>query len=619
MEEKNFIINEEEKKEIESLLSLDYSEEKSVEILGNVFSNAKRIGYLSGFVCNRLQGSESFIQNADISPLLVIINKLPRIKAKLLWGLLYWKLLLKEDKTEKELILKKLGECKDPYLKIYIIRSFNREDVISRDELKKALNFDEPLELVDFSAEITRDLIDKVFALIKKSDNIHTPFYEKLKDIFSDLNITAPSLNHYEQLNSFLSRLLSFIGFSNYKTLLELFTKYYSVEEQLLVSFDEKRRRNHRDHVLHSLRVFLLGMIFLLIDWEINGIHNPTDLASWVLTSFFHDVGYGIEKLEQTSTAIKNHSSSFGDINPPKFSPKHSFNILRDDTIKKMEEILMQHQNEENHSAHILTPILESLDAEKHGIMSAIMIRKEIDWMMGKDREFRRFFSPLWKKIFLRSALAMTLHTCIEEFSNDFVVDEWKLPRADEIPNLLYPTFLLILIDSIEFINRPKFGSFYSGNNILDYDIDLIIFLNISYDIDNFSNVNIILEYKNQEILIDRFNDFIMKMNNFYSENWGVTITIRAPFEGEGEDYKKITLFLLRSEWKKFEEYVSKNKINLKEINLSEVNNLYNLFFKEISGKSSKNVSKGELQRISDRKTSYQIERSYYKTKRQFW
>ncbi len=621
MREKEFNINETEKEQLEYLLSLDFSENKSVEILGDIFLKSKRIEFLRGFVCNRFEFNDDFIQNAKIDPLLNIVSKLPNNKAKLLWDLLYWKLLHTEDYKEKESILKKLEECNDSYLKIYIIKSFSRKDVISKDELKKALNFDGPLELFSFSVKNTRNLVNDIIAFIDNSDYMPIQFYAKLKDIFSELNTTDKDSNHYEELNTFLSKLLLLVGFSNCDALLKLFTDYYKVEEQLLVSFDEKGRRNHRDHILHSLNVFLLGVVFLLIDWQIKGKYNIFDLASWVLTSFFHDVGYGIEKLEQISLAIKEHYNRFGDINSAKFNLKQSFSILRDETIKKMEEILVQHQNEENHPAHIMMPILESLDAKKHGIMSAIMVRKEIDEMMSKDSQFRQMFSPLWEKIFLRSALAMTLHTCIEEFSCGFIVDEWHPPRADDISDLLFPTFLLILIDSIEYINRPRFGGIYTGKQILDYDINLKIHFNISYDFDCFSIVNIVLEYANQEILSDRVSDFINRLNKFYSENWGITIVIRVPIEKEdnGGDMKEITLFLLRNEWKKFKDYIVKKEINLKEIRISEINDVYDSFSKEIFKKNSKNVSDEELKEISDREISYQIIRGYYKTQRQFW
>ena len=291
---------------------------------------------------------------------------------------------------------------------------------------------------------------------------------------------------------------------------------------------------------------------------------------------------------------------------------------MGNETIDEMISLLNQLYDEEEHTAHIKTPILESLDKKKHGIMSAIMVRKEIESMMSKDPEFSKNFSPFWESIFICSILAMTLHTCIEEFSRGFIVDEWKLPRVDELRDPLFPTFLLILIDALEYIHRPKFGGFYSKKQILEHDIDLEFNMEINYNFEKFISVKIILEYKNQVNLSELTTIFIDKLSKFYSENWGITIVIRIPDEKEDKT-KEATLFFLRNELKRFIDYITKMNVEISSTSYSEIEKLYNSFNKELAYETSKNVSEDEIKVIKERKVSYQVEHDYHKKQKKTW
>ena len=208
MKEKYFIINEEEKEELKFILSLNYSEEKSARILGDCFLNAKRIGFLRGFICNRLPGNEDFMQNSAISPLLETISKLPRDKAKLLWDLLYWKLLHTKNKEEKELILMKLEEVNDPYLKIYFVNSFRREDAITSNELKKVLDFSKELELFGFKTRNARELLNNFFTLMEEADELSVDFKENLKQILDNFVNAEQDKHRPEELKDLLFNFL---------------------------------------------------------------------------------------------------------------------------------------------------------------------------------------------------------------------------------------------------------------------------------------------------------------------------------------------------------------------------------------------------------------------------
>ncbi len=620
MKEKYFIINEEEKEELKFILSLNYSEEKSARILGDCFLNAKRIGFLRGFICNRLPGNEDFMQNSAISPLLETISKLPRDKAKLLWDLLYWKLLHTKNKEEKELILMKLEEVNDPYLKIYFVNSFRREDAITSNELKKVLDFSKELELFGFKTRNARELLNNFFTLMEEADELSVDFKENLKQILDNFVNAEQDKHLHEELKELLFNLFNLIEFSDNETLLNLFSDYYKVEEQLLVSFDKKGERSHRDHVLHSLNVFTFGLLFYFINWQIEGKHDLQDLASWILTSFYHDVGYGIQKLEQISSTIKKHYDRFGDIESAKFNLKQSFEKLGNETIDEIVELLNNLEQEDRHTAHIKTPILESIDKRKHGIMSAIMVRKEIESMMSKNPQFSEDFSPKWEKILLRSLVAMALHTCIEDFSSGFIIDESSLMRADDIQDLIFPTFLLVLIDTIDYIQRPRFGGFYSKKQILDIDINLNIEVKFKYNFKKFINVEIVLEYNNPQELGDIVRILHRKLCKFYSERWGLKITIKVPNkESNKRESKKTTMFLLRNESETFSKYLLNNRETLETMEISEVEEVYADFIQKQVNENSKNISKHDLVKAVDRKFSFQIRYDWKKSKKGTW
>ncbi len=598
----------------------NFTTEESVEYIAEIFLHWENLDTLTGFIVNRLQNTDAFIYNARIEPLLRIINELPRKKQKILWGLLHWKAIINKNDEEKQLILSKLKEVKDLYLKIYIVNRFDREDIFTPNELKKALDFSKELNLFGFKVRSTKELMNSLFMLFEVADEISANLKDNLKKILDSFVNTEQEKHPHEELKELLSNLFNLIEFTDNEILLNLYSDYYKVEEQLLVSFDERGERSHRDHVLHSLNVFIFGLYFYFINWQIEGKHDVNDLASWILTSFYHDVGYGIQKLEQISSAIKKHYDRFGDIESAKFNLKQSFEKLGDETIDEIVELLSTLEQDDRHVAHIKTPILESIDKREHGVISAIMVRREIESMMSKNPQFSEDFSPKWEKILLRSLVAMALHTCIDVFSSGFIVDETRLKRADDIPDPIFPTLLLVLIDTIDYIQRPRFGGFYSKKQTLDIDINLNINVELKYNFKKFINVEITLEYKNPQELGDIVRILHKKLCKFYSEKWGLKITIKVPNEqGSKRESKKTTMFLLRNESEVFSRYLSNNRKNLDTMELSEVEEIYTEFINKQVSDTSKNISEQDITKVIDRIVSFQIKYDWKKSKRGTW
>jgi len=259
--------------------------------------------------------------------------------------------------------------------------------------------------------------------------------------------------------------------------------------------------KKYRDHVIHTFRIWLLGVYILLTKTSetntriidkivLDGIINSTDnntkelfkpnklelLSMWTLISLCHDLGYPLEKREEI---IENTERMMTNFFPNASITMTYSNIsgIHDDTIKNIvkfiSSVIEVNQIEESstepktkYSGRVqnkyCNKFSKSLENFSHGIISAIILFKSLDYFSESDFSIEGDYSYSIddaKQFYIRREIlrSIAMHTC----SNVYHIKTTTLP------------FLLILCDELQEWNRKAFIDFYSGKENITHDVVL--------------------------------------------------------------------------------------------------------------------------------------------------
>lgn len=268
-------------------------------------------------------------------------------------------------------------------------------------------------------------------------------------------------------------------GLSNLK---KYFDKYIGFENVMYGGV-----KYYRDHVIHVFRVWLLGMVILLRN---NGVlldkiyiddhcsvNKYEKISIWTLIALTHDLGYPLEKASQIIESTQDMLKAF--VSNPILSMDLSFNGVQNsmnDFILRLVSSKMELRNNNgvrNKYVARLQPkyyfkFQKSLEHNKHGILSAIIICKlllyflESDFSVNEDylfdkEEIRQFYI---RRDILRSIAS---HTCSDVYQmNQFLF-----------------SYLLIICDDTQSWGRKDISELY-----IDKDTKYR-FGDISIDIEN--------------------------------------------------------------------------------------------------------------------------------------
>ena len=221
----------------------------------------------------------------------------------------------------------------------------------------------------------------------------------------------------------------------------------------------QRYNRELRDHINHSVYVYLLGLLFI----QKIGLVEILDPLSWKITSLLHDIGY---PLQLFSASLKeylnlvheyrlrvsglnvpiNYSASITGLENLKFSDENAFLTIERRLEKwnislDLQTIFDKHQSlgEINHgvlSAMIVLGIIDSLYAEKNPERASSKEVDGIDW--GKS---------CFDTQILDAVSAICLHDVLDELDQ---IHFENSPIA----------YLLVLCDALQQWNRyaPKLG-----------------------------------------------------------------------------------------------------------------------------------------------------------------
>lgn len=221
----------------------------------------------------------------------------------------------------------------------------------------------------------------------------------------------------------------------------------------------------YRDHVLHVVRVWLLGIYILTEDSFIESlsvgekeeVSNVEKFSMWTIIALTHDLGYPLEKASQIISVTRNMMGHF--ITNPVINMDFKFTGVQDtmnDFIIKLMSSKMTKIGEEQYHNYIQSKyyfkFLKSLEDNKHGVLSAIVIYKMLEYFLESDFNLSEdyiFGEEDKRQFYLRRDIlrAISSHTCESIYQND----------------ALNFSFLLILCDECQEWGRRSFATMYKS------------------------------------------------------------------------------------------------------------------------------------------------------------
>jgi len=225
----------------------------------------------------------------------------------------------------------------------------------------------------------------------------------------------------------------------------------------------------YRDHVLHVIRVWLLGIYILTTNNFIGSIRigegedvsTSEKFSLWTIIALTHDLGYPLEKSSQILSVTRNMMRHF--VSNPVINMDFKFtgvqDTMNDFIIRLMSSKMTPLSNVSKGQYHNILQskyyfkFLKSLEDNKHGVLSAIVIYKMLEYFLESDYNLSEdyvFKEEDKRQFYLRRDMlrAISSHTCESIYQND----------------ILSFSFLLILCDECQEWGRRSFATMYYNN-----------------------------------------------------------------------------------------------------------------------------------------------------------
>jgi hypothetical protein len=289
-----------------------------------------------------------------------------------------------------------------------------------------------------------------------------------------------------------------------YPELLRYFDEY-SNYENLLFALDD----NHRDHVIHSVWVLLIGLYLretfksLDIDFgqPIQCIKHDKEVeeyikgtkkiveehenAIWCLIALTHDLGYPIEKTTKANKIMSNMISYFGFLKQSDFS--YSFTTVHQPAIESLLKILSSivlYLNKEGHylcyTSGLALDFAKSLERLDHGIISVYLLQMYLDFICELMTFTENLPADVWyrdRQFAAKQAMVITIlravsaHTNVNNYWNDLKEASPFLLLCDELDEFSRYTHLTTGYEWVRMKCRTEFG--YSRDRInIAYTLD---------------------------------------------------------------------------------------------------------------------------------------------------
>ena len=255
---------------------------------------------------------------------------------------------------------------------------------------------------------------------------------------------------------------------------LEDYQASYAKFESMLYGSNE----HYRDHVFHSVRVWLIGVFVLtrepdtedkerLIDKlvldggaeDAGEINQFEWLSMWTIAALCHDLGYPLEKTGSILDTTKKMMSDF--VPRPNVSDNFTFtgiqNAFNDHILKFMSTKLYKGNPQSSYSGRIQQKYyfkyVKSLEKNKHGIISAVIVFRKLLFFLESDFDLNNdsysYEKEDARQFYIRREIlrAMSSHTCDEIFH----------VKIQSLPALLF------ICDELQEWGRKSWGDLYAG------------------------------------------------------------------------------------------------------------------------------------------------------------
>ena len=581
---------------------------------------------------NRIVGNEVFHDESVIDLFLELIPSLNGIARRFIWEA-FMDIIRQENNKElkpefKQRILVEMKTSCEVSTKIYLYRRYR--SILAFSDWLDVFENNKQTRLQYLKVSNVKDLINETLILLTSEKLILKDHYQDLVGIIKDFEDKEEKYI-LEKLTDFVNKALSLWGFSEKNEVLSLFMNFCEVERKLLMTLGS----GYHEHILHSFRVFLFGFQFLAIIRDFNNRlyeqQYNIDVLGWIITSFFHDLGYGVEKVHKLTSSIQKSYQILGNIDASSFIISESARIIAERVMNSLERIIVGEQSEymelpKEFEFLKIHPILKSWENKDHGIISAVILWRSLIELVSRDYTFYLKYHSIWDDIFLRAALAMTLHSIHPKLTYYLNYDLPQLaPEGyspmyirEEHPLLL--SFILHLFDTVDFIERRTF----IGKTYLDIpkpQIKLELEIDIQYSLKNYVEiiVNCIYDDINDKDLIELADKIFPKFYGYVSYDYGVRISIQNK-----KSKRKIEIPLLRSEFENFDNYINEKKIKLQIKEMNESHTIYREYFYSVlslngfeRSEIETAVEDRDLKNFIPERISFQIY-CFYGTKKRF-
>ena len=369
---------------------------------------------------------------------------------------------------------------------------------------------------------------------------------------------------------------------------LEEYHDRYTQFESLLYGASEY----YRDHIFHAIRTWLIGIFCLLHDSEnpfineiqIDGVAEKEPFANeinffeklsiWTISALCHDLGYPLEKSQQVLEKTKNMMKEF--VPNPMVLSNFAFTGVQDNINEyivkfmstKMKEVVGQNstdgENEKKYYGRIqpkyYLKYTKSLEKNKHGIISAVIIYKmllyflESDFNLNDDyiynlEDARQFYI---RREILRS---ISSHTC------------------SDIYNVKNTTFssLLFICDEMQEWGRKSWNDLYTNVNPNSVELSIEKFDSETIEYSETIKMDTI---KEEELIIDNIIRLYIRQfegyqlifrdgqyTNSRTFNLKKTIQLIAAKNGSKNNHITITFKLLAKSKNEFEINITDSQV----------------------------------------------------------
>ena len=271
-------------------------------------------------------------------------------------------------------------------------------------------NFKDTFDKMEYPLD--KEVVDSLTHIIGEKDELIYSSAKELDNLWSMLlRKSIMCLRYFDTREPFM-----FDGSKNAVAYgidqLEEYHDRYTQFEGLLYGASEY----YRDHIFHAVRTWLIGIFCLLHDSEnpfineiqIDGVAEKEPFANeinffeklsiWTISALCHDLGYPLEKSQQVLEKTKNMMKEF--VPNPMVLSNFAFTGVQDNINEyivkfmstKMKEVFAQSSAEEKEKKYYgrIQPkyylkYTKSLEKNKHGIISAVIIYKMLLYFLESD------------------------------------------------------------------------------------------------------------------------------------------------------------------------------------------------------------------------------------------